>query len=326
MKTLFIFFLISKAISREIPEIKSDSLKTLNSSTNEDYFYFVANSKESNHLVLIDNNYTLNQIYYCTARSYYIPTESTIHGCYFYSLDHYGYFSNKSSSDIEYYYKIHAQSDYDMIVVRYSGKNSDGMIKASIALPHISNIEVGSAEERMIRAPYSRFEEYFYTTISNPPSNYVYFNLTDTSNNLDRIIYCCFTQDDPDKYYLKAVRSCNFSSLDFYNSTINNGNHEYYYKLYTHQYSASYVIVKYNYLASSYGQLYAKSSYYEFKKNEKSETLSTVAIVFIVIAGVVVLGFIIGIIFYFYKKRLAKTNPDDVVDKTSNCPLVEQNN
>ena len=79
-------------------------------------------------------------------------------------------------------------------------------------------------------------------------------------------------------------------------------------------------------MVSSYGQLYVKSSYYEFKKNEKSETLSTVAIVFIVIAGVVFLGFIIGIIFYFYKKRLAKTNPDDVVDKTSNCPLVEQNN
>ena len=336
MKILYILFITLIAYSKNIQEITlGASLKNLNPSTTDDYFYFKVISTLDVHILLRDDNYNLNQIEYCSIYSYYTPTESTIKKCDFLSLDIYD--STSSSFYYEYYFKIHLSTSYNYIIIKYSGRRSYGTIKARAVIPYIDNVDVDAYYERKLTS-HTSDNTYFYTKIGHPPSNYIYFNLSDTSNYLDTRIKYCFTKNnDPYNKFLKAISNCgDFSILDYYNKRSNYGRNEYYYKLYADSYSSSYIIIQYRYLSSSYGALYAKSSYYEFnedgKPSSKSNSLSTLSIVFISIAGVAFLGIIITIICYCCKKRAVdnnyyvQTQPAVVMTANPTSPFVEQNN
>lgn len=336
MKVLFILFLTFITYSQNIQEIKSgEALYTLNSSTTDDYFYFKAISTLDAHILLIDNNYIINQIYYCFIFSYKAPTQWDIDSCSFNSVNRYGY-SKELSYYYEYYYKIPLSTSYNYIVIRYSGRNSYGTIKVSAVIPYIENVEVGNYYETRLTT-HTMNNTYFYSKISSPPDNYIYFNLSDTSNSFDTKINYCFADDNPDVYYLKAKKNCSdFSTLDYYKTSSDYQKKEYYYQLYTYPYRTSYVFVQYKYLSSSYGSLYAKSSYYEFDKDEapskQSNSFSTLTIVFISIGGVAFLGIILTIICYCCRKRAVnninytQTQPAVVMTTSPPSPLVEQNN
>ena len=335
MIVLFILFLTLITYSQNIQGISlGDSLWTLNSSTTDDYFYFKAISSEDVQILLIDKNYIIHNIYYCLTFSLDAPTESTIKRCDFKFLDHYDY-SKSSSSDYEYYYKISLSTSYNYVIIRYSGRNSNGLVYASAVIPYIYYLQMGDYSQTRLTT-HTKNDTYFFTYISYPPSNYIYFNLTDTFDYLDRIIYYCFTNDNPSSNYLKANRSCIFSSLDYYKEGGQYFNREYYYQLYTYPYTSFYVFVKYKYMSASYGALYAKSSYYEFNKDDTpskpSNSLSTLTIVFISIAGVAFLGIIIIIICYYCKKRATNNinytskEPAMVMSAPPASPFVEQNN
>ena len=336
MKILYILFITLIAYSKNIQEITLGApLKDLNPSTTDDYFYFKVVSPLDVHILLRDDSYNLNQIEYCSIYSYYTPTESTIKKCDFLSLDIYD--STSSSFYYEYYFKIHLSTSYNYIIIKYSGRRSYGTIKARAVIPYIDNVYVDTSYQIRLTTHTSN-NTYFYTKISYPPSNYIYFNLSDTSNYLDTRIKYCFTKNnDPYNKFLKAISNCgDFSILDYYNKRSNYGRNEYYYKLYADSYSSSYIIIQYRYLSSSYGALYAKSSYHEFDEDDKSSSKSnfftTLLIVSVSIAGVAFLGIIITIICYCCKKRAVDNNyyvqapPAVVMTANPTSPFVEQNN
>ena len=335
MKILYILFITLIAYSKNIQEITlGASLKNLNPSTTDDYFYFKVISTLDVHILLRDGSYNLNQIEYCSIYSYYTPTESTIKQCDFLSLDNYD--STSSSFYYEYYYKIHLSTSYNYIIIKYSGRRSYGTIKARAVIPYIDNVYVDTSYQIRLTSHTSN-NTYFYTKISYPPSNYIYFNLSDTSNYLDTRIKYCFTDNDPYNKFLKAISDCKyFSNLNYYKSRSDKNKNEYYYKIYTYSYSSSYVFVQYKYLSSLFGELYAKSSYHEFDEDDKSSSKSnffnTLLIVSVSIAGVAFLGIIITIICYCCKKRAVdnnyyvQTQPAVVMTANPTSPFVEQNN
>ena len=333
MKILYILFITLIAYSKNIQEITLGApLKDLIPSTTDDYFYFKVVSQLDVHILLKEDNYNLNNpIEYCSIYSYNTPTESTIKKCSFMSLYHYD--STSTAFDCENYYKIHLSTSYNYIIIKYSGGNRYGTIKARAVIPCIDNVYVDTSYQIKLTT-HTSDNTYFYTKISYPPSNYIYFNLSDTSNYLDTRIKYCITDDDPYNKFLKAISDCKyFSNLNYYKSRSDKNKNEYYYKIYTYSHSSSYVFVQYKYLSSLFGELYAKSSYHEFDEDNKSSNFfNTLLIVSVSIAGVAFLGIIITIICYCCKKRAVDNNyyvqapPAVVMTANPTYPLVEQNN
>ena len=97
MKVLLVLFLvfIPYSYSLQYITIGDISLKTLNSSTSNDYFYISVQANKDLHLVLLDDRYNINNIDYCFAYSATYPTQSTINSCDFYSFS---YYASKSTS------------------------------------------------------------------------------------------------------------------------------------------------------------------------------------------------------------------------------------
>ena len=331
MKILFLLFLVFIPYSHSLQyiTIRDTSLKTLNSSTSTDYFYIRVPANKDLHLVLVDNGYSIKYINYCSTYSYTIPTESTLEECLFSSFSHYD--SKSTSSGTEYYYKDSTIISFNYIIIRYSGRNATGTIKASAVIAYMQNVEIGNSQTYL--STEVNYDTYFYTNVSYSSHDYIYFKLTDTLQFLNKTIHYCLTDNNPKNNYLRTIRSCHFSPLDNYKTGQTYFNNEYYYKINITNISGHYVVVRYEY-NSSYGYLYAQSSYNEFKEPSKSSTstpLSTLSIVFIAIGGVALLGIMITIICYYCRKRRVnnivngQTQPT-VVDSNHEIPLVEQNN
>ena len=133
MKVLFLLFLvfIKYSYSVDIKYVSTNNiLTTLNSTINDGYFYFIIESYTSHdylYLYLFDNNYNLNNtISYCQTRNYSLQE---INSCNFKSryCDDYDY----PGSSKGYYYKIplsYSRSNY--LIIKYSGSNNYGTIKA----------------------------------------------------------------------------------------------------------------------------------------------------------------------------------------------------
>ena len=328
MKVLCLLFLVFKVYSFSLQYIPigNTSLTPLTPSTDFDYFFFLAVWNRNTQIVLLDNGYKINNIRYCNAYSY--PTEQSIDTCLFYDLTSYD--SKSTPLGTEYYYEKQIGSGTPYIIIRYSGKNVNGTIKASAVVAYIEKIETDSFGIPLTGDVNS--DTYFYSSIYFG-YEYIYFNLTDTSQYINKTIHYCLTNDHPKNNYLRTIRSCSFSPLDYYKKGRTFVNDEFYYQVYTRSYYRNYVVVRYNYSSSS-GSLYAQSSYQEFKEPSKPTTntsLSTLSIVFIAIAGVALLGIMLTIICYYCGKRKANniayvpTKPA-VVDSNPSIPLVQQNN
>ena len=318
MKVLLVLFLVFIPYSYSLQYITlgDTSLKNLTSSTSNDHFYISVPANKDLHLVLIDNNYHINNIDYCFAYSNSYPTESTISSCGFSSLSHYA--SESTFRGKEYYYKKSTIPNYNYIIIRYSGRDATGKIKAGAAIAYMKEVRFGLLQIKLPRT--SNGDAYFYTSIYSG-IDYVYFNLTDTSRtykDFDTKLYCCLTKDNPINNYLKVIRNCIFNQISPYNTGKTFVNYEYYYRYPIGKTDKDYIIIRYNY-NSDYYSLYAESSTYEFKGKYKTEGLPTVSIVFIVIASVAIACIMITIICYYYRKRAVNNIP------TASTPLVEKN-
>lgn len=281
----------------------------------------------------MDKEYNISSIQYCTTYASSFPWESSKINCSFHSIS---YYDSKSTSVFkEYYYNItNDDSGDNYIIVRYLGSNYLGTFRARAVTVYMDKVPItGPNSTTKLAAPIIT-DTYFYIKIDYPPSDYVYFNLTNTDTNylyFDNRIEYCLTTNEPQNY-LQTIEKCNFSSLDYYKNEYSKVKYEYYYKINISSYSGYYTIVKYKY-KSSRGSLYVQSSYYDFYKppSPNNESLSIVSIAFIAIAGVALIGIIITIICYYRRKKaanniaFASSQPEgDVSYKT--VPLVQQNN
>ena len=225
---------------------------------------------------------------------------------------------------IKYLSSYFSRTSY--LIIKYSGSNSYGTIKARGSFSTlIQKISVGSNTDTTLKK-YDEIYNYFYASVGYPSYNYLYFYFDDPYTNLKDPIYICKTNNDPETYS-STIRDCYFSSL-YYDEKNPTSNYDYSYKVDISSYHGGYVIVKYSF-RSSYDSLYVKALY-------KSNKLSTVAIVFIAIAGVVFVTIIIAILCYSCKRRAANniayvpTQPPTIVSEqpalvvqTPSYPLVQ---
>ena len=291
MKVLFLIFLVfikysHSDVAQYIPIGKY--LTPLNSSTNDDYFYFALNNYnyyDLFYLYLSDKDYSLNKIYYCN--SYNIPSQTTIDNCNFYLIDYHFYDVHASSSAKGFFYKINPSSNY--LIIKYSGRHSYGIIRARGSFkPYFEEVEVGSKNDTQL-SPLNDIYNYFYLYIGLPSTDELYLYFQDMYQDLLDPIYICRSQYSP-KY---NDIDCIFSPL-YYNKKNPEPLYNYLYKVNTTSYRSSYLIVRYSFKSKS-SPLYVKCFY--------KKSLSTVAIVFIAIGGVVFVSFLIAIICHCYKKR-----------------------
>ena len=145
----------------------------------------------------------------------------------------------------------------------------------------------------------------FYTDISNPSSDYIYFNISDLNDNLNQPIYYCKTDKNPE--YYEPTSNCSLVILNYYDKKDSNGKYEYYYTVDTSSYRGTYIVVRY-YVNHSSGSLYARSSYRDPSDHSRApsssnKNLSTLGIVFIAIAAVAFIGIIITIVYYYCRKE-----------------------
>ena len=129
MEILFLLFLVFITYSHSIdiqPVQISNHLSTLRASKDDDYFYFSIDkylSKRFLYLYLLENDYSINKIYYCQTNTF--PSQSAIESCSFFFINY-----NDKNSDTSYNYKIPILSNDSYIIIRYSGSNNNGSFKA----------------------------------------------------------------------------------------------------------------------------------------------------------------------------------------------------
>lgn len=347
MLVFLVLFINLISFTKNIPEVElgDSSLKSFSLSTSYNFFFYYTVTAGIAELVFLENEYKINEVYYCSVSEYLPPTDETIRSCTFYYLPSYD--SKSTSSGTEYYYKINPSGFYRYMIIKYSGKTYSGFIKAGAMLNNMENLPVDSNYDTKLPRTFGDGNTYFYSSISNPASDYIYFNLSQSAGDLTKTIEYCIADSNPKNYFIRTIRSCIFKSLDYYKTGNINSNHEYYYKVNIRSYNGYYIVGRYIYYAN-YDALYAKSSYHEFNyipstpstpstpgtpstPSTSSKSLSTVAIVFIVIGSVVFVSIIIGIVCYICKKRATNnisfvpTQPAIVVSAPS-YPLLEQNN
>ena len=306
MKVQFFLFLIFITYSENsIQEIYLGCfrMETLKSSIMNDYFFFYTHLGKDENLLLIDDNYDMNDIYYCSVFIHTLPTESTIKNCSFNIL--YPYDSRNTSKGIEYYYNITSSSKYNYIIIRYSGSKYKGNIKACALYADIKKIPIGSFYETNITRIANTYA-FFYSSIEYPHPNYLYFNITDRDTQFDKSMHYCFSHSNPESNFFGTINRCDIFSLSYYNKTKNKyGLYEYYYKVdVSHYDTINIIIVKFGFCSST-RQLYAQNSYdeYGYTPSSKTKPLSTLTIVFIVTGAAAFLGIIITVIFYYCRKK-----------------------
>ena len=292
MKALFLLFLVFITYSHSI-NIQNvpigNSLTYLRASTNEDYFYVSIDNYYNLYLLLIDYSYSINRTYYCNTYSY--PSQSSIDSCSFYSLYYDFSDSQIKSSGKSYYYKIPVLPRRSYVIIKYSGSNSYGTIKASGSYTNfLKSIKLDASSNTDITTLKNR-DNYFYTYIGYHNFDYLHFYISDPNRLLENPIYYCTTYTYPESYL-----DCTFNIL-FYAERNPNNDYDYLYKVNVSAYNGCYIILKYS-VSSSNGYLYVKI--------RSSKPLSTVAIVFIAIGSLAFVGIIIGLIVYCCKKRASR--------------------
>ena len=333
MKIQFILFLVFIIYSKNIQKLKvgETSLTTINPSSPYGYFYFSGSGNRFANLVLLDNNFLLNFTSYCFIYTEYIPTYSDIKYCRFYTLHDFDF--RITSSGKEYYFATKINIGVYNVIIRYSGKNINGEIKASVVYSYLENVTPDSNYGTKL-SKCGNSDTYFYTIISNSSSDYIYFNLLDTYNKTQQTLYYCFTEYNPYNHYLKSIRSCNFSPMNYYNTgNTSYGNYDCYYKANIISYSGYYILVRYKYNYKP-GVIYVKSSYSEIDKSQKSTTrsLSTLCIIFIALAGLAFIGIIIAIVCYYCRKKevnnltYTPSESDDVMAAPASNFVVNEDN
>ena len=200
MKELFLIFLFfikysHSDVAQYIPI--GNYLKPLNSSTNDDYFYFALNNYyyyDLFYLYLSDKDYSLNKIYYCN--SYNIPSQTTIDNCNFYLIDYHYYDVHASSSAKGFFYKINPSSNY--LIIKYSGRHSYGIIKARGSFKsYFEEVKVDSKNDTQL-SPLNGIYNYFYLDIRFPSSDELYLYFQDMYQDLRDPIYICRSQYNPE--------------------------------------------------------------------------------------------------------------------------------
>ena len=330
MKALFFLFIIlitySHSVNVKYVQI-GEYLTTLDSTLNYGYFYFRINDYSSGdylYLYLFDKNYNLySPISYCLTDT--SPSQA-IGSCNFIS---------KYNDDYDtpglykgYYYKISLDRSY-YLIIRYTGSYQWGTIKARGSYYNfIEKISIDASSDKSL----TRFDEiynYFYAYIDYTKHDYLYFYFDDPADVLKDPIYYCITFNEPD-ISSSTLRNCYFKTLS-YDEKKPTSYYDYSYKIDISGNRETYVIVRYS-VSSPYHALYVKGLY-------KSKSISTLAIVFIVIAGVAFVSIIITILCYCCKRRTpnninyVETQPAVVVPEqpalvvqTPSYPLVEQGN
>ena len=177
-------------------------------------FFFYTHLGKNDHLLFIDSNYDLNDIYYCPIFTHTLPTESTIKNCSFDIL--YPYDSRKTYNSIEYYYNITSSSKYNYIIIRYSGIKYFGNIKACALYADIKKVPIGSYYETNITRIANTYA-FFYTSIEYPHSKYLYFNISDEDTQFDKSLKYCFSRNNPECNFFGTINSCEVFSLSYYN-------------------------------------------------------------------------------------------------------------
>ena len=338
MKVQFLLFLVFIAYSHsQEPQYVtiSNSLSTLRASTSYDYFYFNINYSSYSYLYvfLLDYDYSLKGVSYCYSNSY---DESAIKDCSFDSVDTYDSDTQPLPSSMSngYYYRISLYiTTKNYLIIRYSGRysySSSSLKVKGTYTPFIEKVLVDENYDKTLH-PIKDINNYFYAEIGYPKSNYdyLYFYFGDSSNNVNELIYFCRTTNNPE-YYTNVIKYCYFEPI--YNYEKNPAEYyDYSYRVNVRPYEGDYIIIKYSVKYSN--SLSVKSLY-------KSSGLSTLAIVFITIAGVVFVSIIIVILCYYCKRKAAANNINYVptqpavvvpeqpalVIQTPSHPLVEQNN
>ena len=167
MKFLFLLFfvLITYSLSTYIQYISigNTSPDYLRASTDIDYFYFSTYdyvTYNNVYLLLIDDDYSINDIKYCATYSY--PSDDTIKECQFSFIPYDG--SKSTYSGIVYYYKIQIPtlSNTSYIIIKYSGKNSLGSFRAKSYFAE--KIYINPYDETEL-SPLANTDNYFFTDI-----------------------------------------------------------------------------------------------------------------------------------------------------------------
>ena len=338
MKVQFLLFLVFIAYSHsQEPQYVtiSNSLSTLRASTSYDYFAFNIKYSSSSYLYvfLLDYDYSLKGVSYCYSNSY---DESAIKDCSFGSVDTYDSDTQPLPSSMSngYYYRISLYiTTKNYLIIRYSGRYSYSSSSLKVKGTYTPFIEKVLVDENYDKTfyPIKDINNYFYAEIGYPKSNYdyLYFYFGDSSNNVNEPIYFCRTTNNPE-YYTNVLKYCYFEPIYYYEKNPAKY-YDYSYRVNVKSYHGDYIIIKYSVKYSN--SLSVKSLY-------KSSGLSTLAIVFITIAGVVFVSIIIVILCYYCKRKAAANNINYVptqpavvvpeqpalVVQTPSYPLVEQNN
>ena len=303
METLILLFLVFITYSHSIDVkyvLTDNTLTILNSTINDGYFYFSTTYISHNYLYLnlFDRDYNLNNtISYCRTN---IRPFQAISSCNFISK----YYDDNDypGTSKGYFYKIPLDKSY-YLIIKYSGNNSYGTIKARGSFSNlIEKISIDASSDTSL-TKYNELFNYFYAYIdnSNPSYDYLFFYFDDPYNNLKDPIYYCRTNNNPE-VYSSIIRDCYFSTL-YYDEKNPTGKYDFSYKVDISSYHGGYVIVRYS-VSSSYNLLYVKGLY------NKSKKITILAIVFFVIAGVFLVSITITVIYCCCScfKRIASNN------------------
>ena len=171
-------------------------------------------------------------------------------------------------------------------------------------------------------------DKYFYLTNRDysdyfDKSSYIHILLEDNNFGLNYSnVKYCQTNTDPDSYPEGAASGCDFNdfnTLEYYNTEHYSNSGKFYYKYYVNS-SYSYSVISYNGSYSS-GNLYVTSDYKDLSDEDSSDELSTVAIICIVLASLIVLAVVIFILIRCFKRRRSNKN-DPLVQPYVAAPPV----
>ena len=257
---------LSKSIKMTEVSINNRTSLTTISLYNK-YFYLTNTDYNSYiYICLEDYSFGLNndKIKFCRTNTNPSSNPDTvIRSCSFSSIDNYN--SPSSSGTNKYYYKISTTSSYTYSIVNYDGKNPAGYLFVTSDYVDLSKSTKMTQVSRNSKTPLptsTSFNKYFYLTNSNyySYSNYIYIYLEDNNFDLSyNDIKYCFTSTNPSSNPDSVIRSCSFTSINYYSYKSSSGIYKYYHKIPTTS-SNTYSIVYYD-GKNSLGYLYVTSDY-----------------------------------------------------------------
>ena len=296
----------------KMSKVFRNSKTSLPTSTSENKFFYLTNNEYYSYssyiyIYLEDNDFRLinGKMKYClTNTNPDSSPDSAVSGCSFITISYYNY--QRESITDKYYYKIPITNSYTYSIIYYEGSNTSGSLDITSDYNDLTQCIKMTQVSRNSRLslPTSTLEnKYFYLTNSEyySYSNYIYICLED--NNFGFRYYnikYCNTNTNPGSNPDSAVSGCFFSYLPYYSRKSSSGTYKYYYQISTTN-SYTYSIIYYEGSDSSKAP-YVTSDYKSLLNDDNSEvlsTLSTGAIIGIIIGSNIFLVIIIIIICYF---------------------------